>query len=407
MKKILLFLFLTFNSLVFFVFSVFGASSDELTAISVYNREYYGTLTENSDGTTTFTTLDEADLVSISGEWNKDTFAGECTITYADGSCQTVTYKKGSINGTVVQVYPNGTSREFLCRNGTPYLYIRSYDSDGELTGTDWYYLSTPIQTFVSEAVTTDYTSLLGEPNAYIGLPLAVSGTVSAIYESDNEKIIKLTDSDGNLYLFNYQDSNTYKYKTADVCTLKEGQKITLYGIFEGLEDELEKNTDSLFHSIPGYDVDFDEISDHIVTDSFVSSSQSVLTIVDPDFSSTLPVFTAIYCDQVLPRPDSEKQDYRDVCDQPLYFYKNDLQLKGTIAYITDSLTFIKEEQTSDIYVTATEAFANSALAVGDSISCSATFSGTAKVPCYDSDTRDFRYVLYPEIIISSISTEN
>lgn len=396
MKKIIFFICLILNSFLFTSFAT-AKSNNELVSISIYNKEYYGTLDTSLKEKAVFTTINNADIVSITGMWKDDSFDGNCVINFSDKSYQNVTYKRGKISGTVTQVNTDGSYTEFMCKKGIPYHSIKKYSSNNKLIGIDWFYLSTPIQTLVSKSHSVEYSDLINDPFTYIDLPFSVSGIVKNIYETESSQLLKIVDSKKNVYYFKVCDFTNLKYKVSDINYLKQGQKITIYGIYEGLSTVFLNDVKTVI----GYSINFDNIYDQIVDDDFINSLQ-----ISSESKIEFPVFTAIYSDSVFPRPAIEKATYKDFCEQPLYFYKNEITLKGTIVYTTNSKIFLKKEKTSEIYVINSDDLKENNIAKGNFISCTATFNGISKVPCYNVETNDFFYTLYPSLTVSTIKKD-
>lgn len=95
MKKIFfLYLSVIFSLLTIQSFNIYAADTDELVTVSVYSKQYYGTLNMQNDSTAVFTNVNnDSDLISIEGAWKDEAFDGDCTITYSDDSIQNVKFK--------------------------------------------------------------------------------------------------------------------------------------------------------------------------------------------------------------------------------------------------------------------------------------------------------------------------
>ena len=92
-KNIFKFFALASLSTALIIQPVYADNSDSYVSVNVLNTVYYGTLEENSDKTTTFTTLPDSDKqFTITGKWNESTssFSDKCIITYDDNSTQDV-----------------------------------------------------------------------------------------------------------------------------------------------------------------------------------------------------------------------------------------------------------------------------------------------------------------------------
>ena len=167
MKKIFfLYLSVIFSLLTIQSFNIYAADTDELVTVSVYSKQYYGTLNMQNDSTAVFTNVNnDSDLISIEGAWKDEAFDGDCTITYSDDSIQNVKFKNGLISGTVTHKFTDGTYKIFKCKKGIPNLEILTYSSDQEVINQDWFFRGVPIQTWVANASRPDYSSLFNTAN--------------------------------------------------------------------------------------------------------------------------------------------------------------------------------------------------------------------------------------------------
>ena len=407
MKKIFfLYLSVIFSLLTIQSFNIYAADTDELVTVSVYSKQYYGTLNMQNDSTAVFTNVNnDSDLISIEGAWKDEAFDGDCTITYSDDSIQNVKFKNGLISGTVTHKFTDGTYKIFKCKKGFPNLEILTYSSDQEVINQDWFFRGVPIQTWVANASRPDYSSLFNTVNEYLEKPFCVSGSVTGIYELFQQKIIKIIDDNGNIYLFKYRDTQTARYTPAEIAPLNIGETVTIYGIYEGLK-EADDTSYLLFNNVMGYNTDFPTVSSEIVDDSFALSYNKICSISDPDMEQELPLFTAFKCDSELSLSNEPKKNYKNICDYPYYFSKTSIKLQGTIVYLTEEQIFIQKKGTSDIYVASAKKSQEKKLAIGDVVSCKATIDGMAKIPCYNSSNNHFQYVLYPYLTSAKVNIE-
>ena len=78
MKKIFfLYLSVIFSLLTIQSFNIYAADTDELVTVSVYSKQYYGTLNMQNDSTAVFTNVNnDSDLISIEGAWKDEAFDG-------------------------------------------------------------------------------------------------------------------------------------------------------------------------------------------------------------------------------------------------------------------------------------------------------------------------------------------
>ena len=76
--------------------SAAATTSDHIVKINAFNKIYYGTISpDKNSGNSTFTALENSDgLSSIYGKWKKNSFSGNCDISYNNGHILSVEYNK-------------------------------------------------------------------------------------------------------------------------------------------------------------------------------------------------------------------------------------------------------------------------------------------------------------------------
>ena len=92
---------LVFAGICSFHTSAADSKNEQFVNVNVFNKVYYGTVTTNADSEdAVFTPASKStDFLQIEGTWKKNSFSGDCTISYKDGHELYVDYKKGLISG--------------------------------------------------------------------------------------------------------------------------------------------------------------------------------------------------------------------------------------------------------------------------------------------------------------------
>ncbi len=240
MKKNLFCSFIAAVSLTLYPFLTLGAENTDIISVNVLNHIYYGTLTTDNEEQSTFTTLPTSDVhFSITGKWaaSVDAFTRKCLITYEDGTTQSVTYKKGLIRKDVTTTYPDGTYQTFTTEGGKPCKKIRTYSPNDELLSLDWFHQCTPVTQLTVNAVSSNYEELFSNPYDYTDLPVKVSGTVTAIYESSTNEYLKIKDEQNHLYLFSFPNVNISTFISSNIENVSVGDSIEIYGFFDSIND--------------------------------------------------------------------------------------------------------------------------------------------------------------------------
>ena len=416
---------------------VYADNSDSYVSINVFNNIYYGTLEENSDKTTTFATLPDSDKkFTVTGKWDENTssFSDECTINYADNSTQDVFYKNSYVHGDVVTHFSDGSYQTFKALHSRPYQTLKTFSSDGLLTGIDWYYKCTLMSDWDSAAQTIDYEDLISTPNDYVDLPFKITGTVDAIYESPEKyTYLKIKDSDNNVYMFSYISEGVHIYATADIENLSVGDSVEITGTFTQM-----RNTDDkplhLYEHISGSDISFRQLKKYLEDNDFVTTLQDVNAqnnqnnqgnsdtavtlqklseISDSDLEQDFPEFAAISCKKTGAdiNPLKLNNTYEEICQYPFYYIGSDISTTGTVVYEdfdsaeSTATLLICEAETSNVYAVSYKTNAYSSL-LNQTVTCSGTLNNTHRIPFYNNDTRNVGYAIYPYITATSLEAE-
>lgn len=414
-KKILYSLTLIVTTLLFCMYPVNGTEKDDVVSVNVLNHIYYGTLTEEQDENSTFTTIPASDDISfsITGKWSdrQDAFNGKCTISYEDGTIQSVTYKNGLIYKNVMTTYPDGTYQTFATNGGKPCKKICTYSKEGELLDLDWYHHCKSVKELTAAATFLDYAELLSSPYDYVDLPIKVCGKVDAIYEVSADQYLKIRDEQNHLYLFTYSNASIQPFFSTNIENVSIGDSIEIYGFFDRIND-YEDNPLSLYEHTLGYQIAFNNFEKLIADSDFLASVQSFSKIVDKDLEKDIPVFNAYYwkTDKTDIDPIHLTFRYDEICKYPYYYKDEDLSITGKVVYENVSASsdrvvlLIKKENSSEIYGASYKTTDYTSL-LGNTVSCSGLGDGNCKIPYYNSEVKNMGYALYPNIKVSELES--
>ena len=414
MKKKLLYYLLFLISNIFSICNICIASEKEFVSVNVFNEIYYGTLdqiTEGENTLTVFTTVPSSDTqFSITGKWKNGAFTKDCTISYEDGTVQSVTYKDAHINGEIITTNPNGTYHIFSCNKSKPYKKIKSFSDDGDLIDLDWFYACTPMKTWYYSAVSPDYDLLFSNPYDYINLPFRVSGTVDAVYENDKQAILFVKDKNDDIYLFRYQNLKVDTYGQANVPNLSVGDEISITGIFLQIRD-FQKEPITLYNNSLCYETDFADLETLEITDAnLLQFMKEHYQISNELLVNNVPEFNAVFCTKKnsTVNPLFLSKSYNEICAYPFYYIDETISLTGTVlkeypnteSNLVELL--VQEQNTSNIYAVSYKTKEYNTLQ-NQHISFDGTLNGNYKLFCYNSQTASIGYVLYPDISVSEI----
>lgn len=391
-----------------------AAGADALETVSVFHSLYYGTLTQaegSADAVFTSLPTAEGESLQITGTWKDHAFKGNCTVTFSDGHTAEVKYKQGSISGPVSVTNPDGSSQTFACTQNAPYKHLRSYDEDGTLTGTDWFYLGTPQSVWREDALSPTYRELTETPYEYVEAPVRISGTVRAIYETPRYSYLKITDSHGNLYLCKNINLRMDKYAPARIKNLSVGDQVTILGRYLGLAD-LTEHPISLFEHALGYEMDFEEFSPSIVDGEFFNTYRPYGLLKDEELEAApIPELAIISgeTDKETVSYDRLTNTYREICEYPFYYMDQEMDLSGTVVYesfaadVGQAVLLIRQEGSGDLYAVTWKTEQYTSL-MDQKVSCSGYLNGNNKIAYLSPKTRALGYALYPNISVSEVS---
>lgn len=411
-KKILCTLALSLTTILSCVFPINATENTDVVSVNLYNNIYYGNLTSEDNGESTFTTASSSDTAfTITGKWSEklDAFDGECTISYDDGSIQSVKYKNGLISKEVVTTYPDGTYQTFACNTGSPCKKIFTYSEDGTLIDLDWYHQCKSVKELIDSAIPSDYRALLSNPYAYVDIPLKVSGTIEAIYETSSQTYLKVADGNRNLYLFNYSSASIQPFFSTNIENVSVGDSLDIYGFFNKLNDH-EASPLTLYEHALGYEMDFSDLQEELADSALVASVHSYSNVTDDDLDKEIPVFSAFYWEtnKTDIDPINLTFSYDEICKYPYYYKDEDFSLTGKVVYENIDtankriVLLIQKQNSSEIYgVNYKTSEATSLL--GKKVSCSGLGDGNNKISYYNSTAKTIGYALYPNIKASEL----
>ena len=392
-----------------------SASETEYVTVNVFNEIYYGTLSQsdNSDNSeTVFTALSDSDeQFTITGAWEEDSFTDACVITYDSGIIQSVTYKKGLISGEVTSYNPDGTYQTFFCTSGNPYGSILTFSTEGELIQQDSFYLCTPMETWRNAAVSVDYDTLISNPYDYIDSPVKIQGTIVSIYETDKQSFLKVLDAENHLYLFQYQNPNSYKYAQPNIANVSIGDEVVIVGTLITIHD-VSDTLPMFYEHLSGHRASYSLLQSYIENHDFVNAIRNISYISDEDLENIYPEFGAVYCARSgeNANPLHLQNTYEEICEYPFYYKNSDISLIGKIIYeITDSKEktrkfLLQEKDTSEIYIISYKPKkASDTVLLNQSVSFTGTLNENAKLPYYDPENKTLGYMLYPNVSVSTL----
>lgn len=394
--------------------SAAATTSDHIVKINAFNKIYYGTISpDKNSGNSTFTALENSDgLSSIYGKWKKNSFSGNCDISYNNGHILSVEYnKKGLVSNTVTDYDSSGNFQTYSCSNGKPYGKITCYNSDSVETATDWFYLCTPLSEWKKQAQYVSYTNLINNPYEYIDLPVKITGTVEDIYETSKQAYLKILDTDNNTYLFKCNNKKTNKYAPSNIKNVTIGDSLSICGIYTGLSDFSETNS-HLYNQTLGYKSDFSKLKDQFVSPDFLAKYNILFEFADSELLDSLPLFDTVYADV---ESDSNNfhsnhltNSYQEICDYPFYYADHKVSLTGTVVYenneaASEELTLLLEEDgTKNIYALSVESTDYTSY-LHEKISCTGTLNGNNKIPYCNTNSISVGYALFPNVDITQI----
>lgn len=120
---------------------------------------------------------------------------------------------------------------------------IKSYSADSKAASVDWFYLCTPISEWKANARSIPYKELTENPYDHVDHPIEVEGEVQEIYESTKYAYFKIKDDAGNPYLFRAVTLKTDKFATPCIPNLSVGDRIKIYGVYNGLSEISDSST--------------------------------------------------------------------------------------------------------------------------------------------------------------------
>lgn len=393
--------------------SAADSKNEQFVNVNVFNKVYYGTVTKNADaGEAIFTPAGKsADFLQIEGRWDDDAFSGDCVISYKDGESAEVQYKDGLISGKIKETDPDGIFLKYSAIAGKPYKKIKSYSADSKAASVDWFYLCTPISEWKANARSIPYKELTENPYDHVDHPIEVEGEVQEIYESTKYAYFKIKDDAGNPYLFRAVTLKTDKFATPCIPNLSVGDRIKIYGVYNGLS-EISDSSTILYHRLLGYKKSFDSFKDWIISEDAMKQYSDLVSVTDVEALDSLPEFTTI-CgeiedDDTTADPMHLTRDYREICKYPLYYADSKVSVTGKVVYenadaeSNNLVMLLSEEGTGHIYSLSMK-MKDYVSYLDKKITCSGTFNGNNKIPYCNPNSLSVGYALFPNITVDKI----
>ena len=227
------------------------------------------------------------------------------------------------ISGKIKETDPDGIFLKYSAIAGKPYKKIKSYSADSKAASVDWFYLCTPISEWKANARSIPYKELTENPYDHVDHPIELEGEVQEIYESTKYAYFKIKDDAGNPYLFRAVTLKTDKFATPCIPNLSVGDRIKVYGVYNGLS-EISDSSTILYHRLLGYKKSFDSFKDWIISEDAMKQYSDLVSVTDVEALDSLPEFTTI-CgeiedDDTTADPMHLTKDYREICKYPLYY---------------------------------------------------------------------------------------
>lgn len=387
--------------------------SGSLESVNIFNQRYYGTLTRaSSDAVFTSLPSPEENSFQMEGNWEGDSFKGDCTITWEDGSVYSVKYKKGIITGLVSVLNPDGSRETFSSTSGTPYKQRNYYDKNGTLTDTDWYYLGTLQSTWLKSALSLSYADLTETPYEYVDFPVELSGTVQAIYEAPRYSYLKIADSENHIYLCRNINLRMDKYAPARIRNLSVGDHVTICGKYLGLTDPAKKPLPLFEHTL-GYEIPFEKFQSSIVDSEFFNTYRPYGIVSDKELEVPVPELSVICCetDRETADPAHLTGEYEEICEYPFYYMDQDMKLDGTVIYENfdanaEQAVFLVRQKDSDNIYAVTWKTAQYTSLLNKKITCTGYLNGNNKISYLNPETKALGYALYPNISVEKVSEQ-
>lgn len=393
--------------------SAADSKNEQFVNVNVFNKVYYGTVTKDHDaGEAIFTPAGKsADFLQIEGTWNKDSFSGDCTISYKDGELMAVQYKDGLISGKIKETNPDGSFLKYSAVDGKLCKKITSYSPDSKRTSVDWFYMGTPISEWRKKAGSVSYKELTENPYDHVDHPIKIKGEVQEVFESTKYAYIKIKDAAGNPYLFRAVTLKTDKYATPCLPNLSAGDQVTICGVYNGLS-EISDSSTILYHRSLGYKKSFDIFKDWIISEESMKQYNDLNFAPNEEVLDGIPEFTTIYGeiedDDNIADPMHLTGDYSEICKYPLYYADSKVSVTGKVVYEnadTDSNTLvmlISEDGTGHIYALSLK-MKDYVSYLDKKITCSGTFNGNNKIPYCNPNSLSVGYALFPNITVGRI----
>lgn len=291
-----------------FCIFVQGKESDSVEdmncTVFLNGKEFDGTYSgkvENGtpEGKGTFQTDEKyEDGFLAEGKFKDGELSGKITFTFSDGHVETGKVKDKQYNGVFQIIEADGSCQEVRYDSGVRVGRTVFYDASDTVTRIDWYYDNSLLGDLIDDAEKFTAKAYYADPYWYAGLSVKADGTAEMVIQTEEKCIIKLADQDGALYLVTYPNGQYDKELPTIVPSVKAGDKITVYGMFQGIsENEIPK---------------------------------------DSDYGYSFPEISAFYAEingskrNVFEQPQ-EPYSYEEICSDPYAFAELEIEVAGTV----------------------------------------------------------------------------
>lgn len=232
------------------------------------------------------------------GKFKDGKLSGKTKFTFSDGHVEIGKVKDEQYHGVFQIIETDGSYQKVRYDSGIREGRVVFCDASDTVTHVDWYYDNSLLSDLIDEAKEYTAKAYYADPYWYVGLPVKVTGTVEKVVQTEETCIIKLSDQSGALCLVTYPNGQYDRALPTIVPAVKVGEKVSVYGIFQGIsENEIRKDSD--------YGYSFPEVS------AFYAETEE----------STINVF----------EQPKQPYSYEEICTNPYAYAELELEIEGTV----------------------------------------------------------------------------
>lgn len=180
------------------------------------------------EGSGTFVSKDKEFMYE--GDWEKGKFSGEGTVIYGDGVKESGQFLKGKRNGEFKKQFSDSEYEITNYSSNVPYGVCCIY-KDGKLKTKDYYYAGEMISSFVKDAKEMKLSEIVEKDTEKL---FCIQSTVLRVSQLEDSCVLLLENSDGSSFMMEYSNNETKKGKQVYMPNVQEGEKIKLYGYYDG-----------------------------------------------------------------------------------------------------------------------------------------------------------------------------